>query len=89
MKKPSTYLGRFDKIEEKIDKIDEKLLDMSQWVQRNAISLEEHMRRTDLLEKKLEPVEDHVAQVRAGTKILAWVVGVLLASVGIWASFAK
>jgi hypothetical protein len=87
--KKGPYITRFDKLEEKIDKIDDKLLTMSTWIQRNAVSLEEHMRRTDLLEKKLEPVEDHVAKVTAGLKILTWAVGIVLAIAGLWISFAK
>ncbi len=40
-------------------------------------SLEVHIKRSDMLEKKLEPVEAHVEQVRGVTKFIGWLVAVL------------
>lgn len=37
-------------------------------------SLETHIKRTDLLEEKLEPVEKHVEQVRGIVKFLTFIV---------------
>lgn len=38
-------------------------------------SLETHIKRTNLLEQKLEPVEQHVEQVRGVVKFMGWLLG--------------
>ncbi len=52
---------------------------------RNTTSLEYHIKRTDNLEKKLEPVEQHVDQVRGAFKFI----GLLSLVVGIAAAAAR
>ena len=50
-------------------------------------NLKEHMRRTDLLEKKLEPVERHVYMVNGGVKLIALlgaIVGLLAGIKGLY-----
>ena len=59
-------------IDAKVDKLDERLDDVDKTLIRQHASLEEHIRRTDLLEKKLEPVEDHVKQVQGGVKLIGF-----------------
>jgi hypothetical protein len=39
------------------------------------VSLQEHMRRTQLLEEALKPIDEHVHQVRGIAKFMAWLVG--------------
>ena len=75
---------RLDKIESKVDKIDERLDHIAIILERqvmvsvqNTDSLKEHMRRTDLLEKKLEPVENHVSHITSAIKGILWFVGVM------------
>lgn len=48
---------RFDRIEEKIDKISDKLSSIDVTLAVNTESLKEHMARTELLEKALTPVQ--------------------------------
>lgn len=69
----------------KIDKILEKVHSIERILDRNTDSLELHMKRTDLLEKKLKPVEDHVFMVNTGVKLL----GAAAAVMGVIATFLK
>ncbi len=68
-----------DKIESKIDKLDEKLDRVEVTLAINTQSLVEHVRRTNALEDKLDPVEKHVNLTNAGLKILAGVFALLMA----------
>lgn len=71
--------------EAKIDKILEKIHSIDITMARNTASLEAHMKRTDLLEKKLEPVENHVSMINAGVKLL----GAVGAIIGIFVTLYK
>lgn len=50
-------------MDDKLDHVDKTLL-------RNTLSLEEHIRRTEIIEKEMEPVKEHVAQVSGGIKFI-------------------
>lgn len=63
---------QLDRIEERLDKIDTTLV-------KNTISLEEHIRRTNLIEEELKPIKSHVSFVNALTKIIAGALSLLLA----------
>lgn len=63
-----------------MDAISEDISEIKVIMARNTASLEEHMRRTklaedqiSLLRRDLEPVEDHVKQVRWTAKVFVWV----------------
>jgi len=59
-----------DRVESKIDIIQEKISLIERLMERNTVSLEHHIKRTDLLEEKLEPVENHVKLINGIVKIL-------------------
>lgn len=69
-----------EKLENKVDKLDERLDGISIVLERNTASLEEHMKRSDMLEtyvKKIEenelrPVKLHVNQVTWAIKGILW-----------------
>lgn len=74
-------LKRFDKnhesIHDKIDKMDSRLDKYNETLIRNTISLEDHILRTNLLEKKMEHVESevdglksHMISIRSFTNIV-------------------
>ena len=54
--------AQIDRVENKVDNIDVTMA-------RNTTLLEEHIRRTNILEDELKPIKEHVANVRGG---LAW-----------------
>jgi hypothetical protein len=56
------------RLADKLDKLDERLDEMSGILLRNTISLEEHIKRTNLLESRLAPIERSVDRMNA----IAW-----------------
>lgn len=61
---------RFDKIDATLEKLDSRLDNVDVTLAKQHVSLEEHMRRSDLLEEKMKPVEAHVAMVNGVFKFL-------------------
>jgi hypothetical protein len=73
-----------NKLHEKLDLIIDRQAEMNATLVVQATQLEYHIKRTDLLEEKLQPVEQHVALMSAAFKIavaLGSLVGVLAAGV--------
>lgn len=61
---------KFNRLEEKLDKVAEDIVDIKVTLARNTASLDEHMRRTlateeslDILKSEIKPIEDHVVYV--------------------------
>lgn len=48
------------RIEDKIDKISDDISDVKVTLVRNTISLEEHVKRTNMLEAKVDPIEKDI-----------------------------
>ena len=72
--------------QEKLDAILEKIHAIAKTLERNTASLELHMKRSDLLEQKLEPVEKHVAVVNGLVKAVS-VFGVIVSTATILYKF--
>ncbi len=53
-----------------VDQIERTLASMDKTLALNTQSLIQHMKRSDLLEQKIEPIERHVEQVRGAGKLL-------------------
>lgn len=73
-------VAHLDRIEKKVDKLDERLDSAEKVAIKQEINLAEHMKRSDLLEKKLEPVENHVKYMNGALKglaIVSLIVGVV------------
>lgn len=71
---------RLERIENKLDKVVDQIGEINETTTKQQVSLDYHIKRTDLLEKKLEPVEEHVQLVSALFKIiggLAVVAGII------------
>lgn len=66
-------------MEDKLDKIMERINNIDVTLGKQSVILEEHVRRTNILEKKLEPVEKHVAMVHGALKFL----GIIAIFIGI------
>lgn len=68
-----------DRLEEKIDRVIEKTSSIDVTLAKQSVILDEHVRRTNLLEKKLEPIEKHVILMKGLMKIVGFVgLGALL-----------
>lgn len=63
---------KLSRIENKIDKIESHMGKQEVNLARLTVSVEEHVKRSNLLEKKMEPLEDHVNLMNAVIKILVF-----------------
>lgn len=59
-----------DLIVEKLDKIDNKQDSQALILERNTVTLEDHVRRTNLLEEELKPIKAHVNFINMGSKVI-------------------
>lgn len=69
-----------DKVEAKLDRIAERLNSIDVTLASQHESLKIHIKRTNLLEEKLAPVEKHVAMVHGALKLIGLVA--MLAAIG-------
>ncbi len=58
------------RIEDKIDRIDDKISNIDSTLAAQHVSLKDHMRRTDLLEQTIRPIEKHVYMVNGVLKAI-------------------
>ena len=72
-------------IEAKLDKIATDISEINQTLIRNTVSLEYHVKRTDLAEARMEaiasdlkPIQEHVSKVHGALKLLS-ILAVVLA----------
>ena len=61
------------RIEKKIDQIQESIKNIEVTLAVNTASLQTHIKRTDLLEEKLEPVEKHVERINGILKFIGFI----------------
>lgn len=61
---------RLMRIEEKVDQVSEKIGEINSTLSAQHVSLKEHIRRTNILEKKIEPIEKHVNMVSGIVKLI-------------------
>ncbi len=61
-------------------KLHDKLSSIDSTLAAQHIILQEHIRRTELLEKQMEPIRTHVSAVRAILQAVAWGFGTLIAA---------
>lgn len=76
--------GRIIRIEDKLDKIVDRISSIDSTLAAQHVSLEDHIKRTALLEKELRPIKSHVAKMQwffgligTGAVIVGIVEGVL------------
>jgi DNA-binding ferritin-like protein len=62
-----------DKMEEKLDKVIEHIAEINVTLGKQSVILEEHVKRTNLLEAKLEPVEKHVHMIQGAIKLFGMI----------------
>lgn len=61
---------RLSRIENKLDHVVEKISNIDVTLASQHASLCEHIRRTVILEEKMEPVQKHVAQIQGALKFI-------------------
>lgn len=70
---------RLERIEVKIDDLDDQLAGISATLSAQHISLKEHIRRTSMIEEELKPIRRHVYMINGGLILLAALAGSELA----------
>lgn len=70
----------YRKLDEKLDKIDGRLDALTVNLAENTASLKEHMRRTELLENQVKPIEAHVHLMNNAAKVASVLLGAVLAA---------
>lgn len=55
---------RITRIEDKVDKIIEKISSIDVTLAAQHVSLKDHIRRTEILEKEMKPVKKHAERVK-------------------------
>lgn len=63
-------MDKQDKLETKIDLITDRLNSIDVTLAKQSVILEEHVKRTNLLEDKIAPVEKHVLVLHAVFKMI-------------------
>ena len=74
---------KLDRIESKIDDISDHLASVDVTLKGQHITLKEHMRRTELLEKDLAPIKKHVYMIQGAIAFIT----ILATAIGIWQAF--
>lgn len=62
---------QLNKIEKKVDNIDERIDSIDTHMAVYNQELKDHIRRTELLEEAVKPIQDHVSKVSGALKLLA------------------
>ena len=63
-------VAKFDELHTRLDHLDKKQDEMNETLVRNTVSLELHIKRTDMLEAEIKPMKSFMSVVNAGLKII-------------------
>jgi uncharacterized coiled-coil protein SlyX len=74
---PRDLEKRLDRVETKIDIVSDKINSIDSTLREQHLSLKEHMRRSDLLEAQMVPVQKHVAAVNGVLKFIGLIVPIM------------
>lgn len=72
-----------DRLEGKIDNIVDQVGNINVTLAKQHASIEEHIRRTNILEEKLIPIEKKFYEISGIVRLGGWVVGLLSVVVGL------
>lgn len=70
---------QLDRLHAKLDKVVESIHSIDKTLAVNTASLEEHVKRTNLLQTKVEALDDKVKSVKTGYKVVMWIIGAIAA----------
>jgi hypothetical protein len=62
--------NRLERIEDKIDKLDEHLARIDITLTKQSVILDEHQKRSTNLEERMEPIEEHIQGLKGVVKFL-------------------
>lgn len=61
---------RFSRMEDKIDKVIEKISSIDKTLVKQSVILDEHVKRSTQLENRMDPVETHVKMINGVIKFI-------------------
>lgn len=64
---------RLERIETKIDHITDKIVSLDITSAKQQTSLDEHIRRTNLLEEEIRPIKKHVDRVNGALSVIGFI----------------
>jgi len=67
-----------NKVEQRLDSIDIKQTEMNKDLKHQNDDLKYHIKRTNLLEKELKPIKEHVNGLQYTGKVIGWAAGILI-----------
>jgi hypothetical protein len=70
----------YPKLEKRLERLDERLDTIAVTLARNTSSLEEHIRRTEILEQDFKPVKSHVTLMNNAAKVSSALLAAILAA---------
>ncbi len=79
---------RLEKIEKNLDETVDHLMSIDKTLSDQSNILAHHVRRTDLLEKQVEPMKEMMIEMKTVVKVFKFV-GVLAAILECWHTFRK
>lgn len=79
----------FKRLDEKLDKVVERIGNIDVTLGKQSVILDEHVKRTNLLEAKIEPIEKHVIMVNGVLKLIGIAAGFLALLEGIIKLFGE
>jgi hypothetical protein len=71
----------------KLDQINDRLASIDKTLAINTTHLAEHIRRTEILEKQMDPIAKHVQQMQGAGKLLA-MLALIATILSAWAIFS-
>lgn len=85
----ATNLKFQERLEKKLDRIEERQLAMGVTLAAQHVTLQEHIRRTELLESVVPPLAKEVASIKVGARTVLKVIALVSTLAGIAAAVVK
>ena len=77
-------VAKFDKLDERLESIEKAQAEANIIAAKQEVNLEQHMKRTEMLESRMEPVERHInilngalKAIGAGAVVVSLITGIL------------
>lgn len=80
---------KLEKLDSRLDKIDEKTDQMDKTLAKQNIQLTYHIKRTDILEKRLSTLDRHKNNIELIVRIIGWVASFAVAGIGLVKTIAE
>lgn len=80
---------KLEKLDSRLDKIDEKTDRMDNTLAKQNVQLTYHIKRTDILEKRLSTLDRHKNNIELIVRIIGWVATIVVGGIGLIKTIAE